>query len=151
LVIRTAYGKLDLVAAASPRADPIEALTDVALIVLRAHDRAASEYGVSPVLARMLRALGDGAPTLSELAETLALDKSSASGLTDRAQQRGLVRRVPSQRDRRCVRIRLTSAGRELADDIGVLHREALASLLEPLAGSERAALAQSLAPLLGD
>jgi DNA-binding MarR family transcriptional regulator len=139
------------VAAATQRADPIETLTRVALIVQRAHDRAAAEYGVSPVLARMLRVLGQGAPTLKELAAELALDKSSTSGLVDRAQRRGLVRRVPSQRDRRCVRIRLTSPGRELSADIWVLHGEALGALLEPLAGSERTALAQSLAPLLAD
>lgn len=138
-------------AVATRQADLIDALTRITFSVQRAHDRAASEYGVSPVLARMLRVLGDGAPTLNELAAALALDKSSASGLVERAQQRGLVRRVPSQRDRRCVRVRLTGAGRELADDIGVLHSEALGPLLEPLASSQRAALALSLAPLLGD
>jgi DNA-binding MarR family transcriptional regulator len=137
--------------AATQPAELIEALSRVALGVQRAHDRSASEYGVSPVLARMLRVLGEGAPTLNELAAALVLDKSSTSGLVDRAQQRGLVRRVPSQRDRRCVRVRLTSAGRELSDDIWVLHSEALAALLEPLASGERAQLAAALAPLLGD
>ncbi len=45
---------------------------------------------------------------MNELAELLGLDKSSTSGLVDRAQRRGLVRRVPSQLDRRSVRVRLT-------------------------------------------
>jgi DNA-binding MarR family transcriptional regulator len=85
---------------------------------------------------------------MNELAGQLGLDKSSASGLIDRAQVRGLVRRVPSQRDRRSIRVRLTGPGRELAAEIDSLVASELATMLEPLATGQRSALASALGQL---
>ena len=51
----------------------------------------------------------------------LGLDKSSTSGLVDRAERRGLVCRVPSQIHRRSVRVRLTDHGRGLAREVSTL------------------------------
>lgn len=127
----------------------IAALTRTSTQIERVLDRAAAEYGVSPVQARMLRVLSDGAPTMSQLAAQLALDKSSTSGLVDRAHGRGLVRRVPSQLDRRSVRVRLTGRGRELASDIAALAGEELAAICEPLSDADRSALAAALAQLV--
>jgi DNA-binding MarR family transcriptional regulator len=128
----------------------MDALTRAAGQVQRALDLAASEYGVSPALARLLRELREALPTINELARRLGLDKSSASGLVDRAQGRGLVRRVPSQLDRRSVRVRLTTAGHELAAEIAAHAAEELAAVLEPLSATERSALATLLARLSG-
>lgn len=128
----------------------IDALTCAAAQVQRALDEAASQYGVSPTLARLLRELREGLPTINELAHQLDLDKSSASGLVDRAEGRGLVRRVPSQLDRRSVRVRLTPDGRELAAEIAARAAAKLTAVLEPLTVAERSALATLLARLSG-
>ena len=74
--------------------------------------------------------------------------RTGTSGLIDRAQLRSLVRRVPSQLDRRSIRVRLTGAGRELEAEIESLASEELAVMLAPLAAGERAALADGLARL---
>lgn len=103
---------------------------------------------MTPAQARLLGLLREAAPTIKELALLLGLDKSSTSGLVARAQARGLVRRVPSQVDRRSVRVRLTASGRELAADIEALVSDGLAALLEPLSAEERSALATALARL---
>lgn len=134
--------------AQSQHAALIDTLTHGAATVQRVLDRAAVESGVSPAQGRMLRALAGGAPTISELAAQLGLDKSSTSGLVDRAQARGLIRRVPSQLDRRSVRVRLTAAGRELAADVAALVAEDLEELLEPLSSTDLTALAAALARL---
>ena len=129
----------------------VDALTQVVVRVQRALDHAASEYGVPATQARLLRAVGDGAPTMSELAQRLALDKSSASGLVDRAEQRGLVRRVRSQLDRRSVRVRLTAQGRELESDVSALFADELVTLLEPLSREQLASLTGLLDGMLRD
>jgi DNA-binding MarR family transcriptional regulator len=137
----------------APEAEPaavIDALTRAAAQVQRALDLAASEYGVSPTLARLLRELRGALPTINELARQLGLDKSSASGLVDRAQGRGLVRRVPSQLDRRSVRVRLTTAGHQLAAEIAADAAEELAAVLEPLSPAERSALVALLGRFSG-
>ena len=104
---------------------------------------------MSPILARLLDVLQDGAPTISELAELLALDKSSTSGLADRAQRRGLVRRVQSQLDRRAVRVRLTADGRGMAQGLRAAQAQDLAALLGPLPSADRQALLESLSRIL--
>ena len=126
----------------------LDALTRGAFAIQQVLDRATAEYGVSATQGRMLRALRDGAPTINELAVMLALDKSSTSGLVARAEARGLVRRVPSQRDKRAVRVRLTGVGRELAAEIATLVADELEQMLAPLDTSARTALAAALAQL---
>jgi DNA-binding MarR family transcriptional regulator len=133
----------------APDRDPVEALTQVARLIERMHERGAREQGLSPTLARLLGTLSGRAPTMNELAGALDLDKSSISGLVDRAQRRGLVRRIPSQIDRRAVRIRLTDAGLELVQRLQESQTEAVAALLDALAPAEVAALTESLSGIL--
>ena len=131
-------------------ADLIDALTRMSSFVQGTLERCAAEHDISAPQARLLRALDGGrAPTMKELAELLGLDKSSTSGLVDRAQQRGLVRRVASQLDRRSVRVRLTGEGRDLAERLSALFGEEIAVILGPLSQHERAALATSMNRLL--
>lgn len=127
------------------------ALARTALAVQRALERSAAEHGVSPAQVRLLRALQDSAPTLNALALLLGLDKSSTSGLVDRAQRRGLVRRVPSQLDRRSVRVRLTERGEGLAAQVAARSALELEALLSPLPPADREALAALLSRLARD
>jgi DNA-binding MarR family transcriptional regulator len=53
---------------------------------------------------------------MSELADYLGLDKSTITGLVDRAERRGLLRRTPNPVDGRAVDVMLTAAGMELAE-----------------------------------
>src|ERR1700722_11793098 len=113
--------------------DPVDALSQISFLVQGALERCAGEHGVSLIQTRLLGILRDRTPTINELAELLGLDKSSTSGLVNRAQQRGLVRRVPSQLDRRSVRVRLTGQGRELVGDVSALFAADIAAMLAPL------------------
>jgi DNA-binding MarR family transcriptional regulator len=131
-------------------ADLVGAVVDLSSLVRTALDRRAGAYDISPVQARMLATLRDGAPTINELAAQLDLDKSSVSGLVDRAERRGLVRRVRSQLDRRSVRVRLSDRGREIADDVSARFSGDIAALLAPLPVEDRAVLAAQLKLLVG-
>ena len=133
----------------APAADPVAELAQLAQRIQAAHERRARELGISPTLARLLHELRNRTPMINELAGLLGLDKSSTSGLVDRAQRRGYVRRVPSQIDRRSVRVRLTDAGRALTEVVAAQFSEDVHALLEPLPAGDREQLTRLLSDVV--
>jgi DNA-binding MarR family transcriptional regulator len=79
----------------------------------RAHlPRSAAEFDLSPVQCHVLHLLEPGRPLpMGRLAETLSCDASNVTGLVDRLESRGLIRRQPSVDDRRVKVLQLTPAG----------------------------------------
>ncbi|MBB5855569.1 MarR family winged helix-turn-helix transcriptional regulator [Amycolatopsis umgeniensis] len=67
----------------------------------------------------------------------------------DRMETKGLVERVRDSDDRRSVKIRLTAKGREVVDEVFVLHLENEARLLPDLAPAQWAELISGLRLLL--
>jgi DNA-binding MarR family transcriptional regulator len=96
----------------------------------------ASKNGLSIIQTRLLGVLRDRKPAMNELARLLELDKSSITGLVDRAERRGLVERVPSATDGRAMLVHLTREGRSLGARIAAGFQadisEFLACLSEP-------------------
>jgi len=65
---------------------------------------------LSPAQCHVLRLIEPGRPVpMGQLAETLACDASNVTGLVDRLESRGLVRRRPSAADRRVKVLDLTA------------------------------------------
>ena len=122
----------------------VDALAQVSFLVQGTLERRAAEHDCSLIQTRLLGILRDRKPTINELARLLTLDKSSVSGLVDRAQRRGLVRRIPSMIDRRSVRVTLTDEGRRLISLVGSRFEEDVAKMLSPL-NSEETRLLTSL------
>jgi DNA-binding MarR family transcriptional regulator len=79
----------------------------------------------------------------------LALDKSSITGLVDRAERRGLVIRVPSPTDRRSILVSLTDAGHSLISQAATAFQADVATMLDPLPSSDRATLARLISCVL--
>ncbi|GAW93353.1 MarR family winged helix-turn-helix transcriptional regulator [Calderihabitans maritimus] len=72
-------------------------------------------FGVTPAQYGVLNCLWNkDQQTPKQISETLHLDGSTLTGVLDRMEQKGLVRRIPDPHDRRTVRIALTSKGQEL-------------------------------------
>ena len=65
-----------------------------------------------------LRILGAGPRPMGELAKILACDSSNMTGITDRLEERGLVRREPAERDRRVKLLVLTEEGERVRVEI---------------------------------
>jgi DNA-binding MarR family transcriptional regulator len=83
-------------------------------IELYSHD-VEREYGLTgPQLWALRNLLREGPMTPSQLAQSLAVDQSSVSGLLRRLEQKGLVSRTRVPEDQRSVRIELTPEGRSL-------------------------------------
>src|SRR6202034_2440713 len=102
---------------APPQLDPVDGLAQRSFVIMGLLERRAAEHDLSIAATRLLGVLRDRRPTMNELARLLDLDKSSVTGLIDRAERRGLVERVPSAADRRAVLVRLTDQGRLFAAD----------------------------------
>jgi DNA-binding MarR family transcriptional regulator len=77
--------------------------------------RVAAAHDLTIIQVRLLAILRDRTPGMLELADHLAIRKSSLSGLVDRAEARGLVERMPSPEDGRAAHIRSTPRGRTLS------------------------------------
>jgi DNA-binding MarR family transcriptional regulator len=72
----------------------------------------AAEFDLSPVQCHVLHLIEPGRPMpMRRLAETLSCDASNVTGLVDRLESRGLVRRRPSPEDRRVKVLDLTPNG----------------------------------------
>lgn len=86
---------------------------------LEAHfTRLAAEHGLSAVQAKVLMTLKPGqAVTMRALAGLLRYDASNLTGVIDRLEERGVVRRVPHASDRRVKEVSLSDEGAKLRLD----------------------------------
>ncbi|MEW2295616.1 MarR family winged helix-turn-helix transcriptional regulator [Streptomyces sp. NPDC006743] len=86
---------------------------------------------------------------MTDLAAFLGLDKSTMSGLIDRAERRGLLERGRNPDDKRAVDVFLTPAGLELTRRLDGEIRDALAPATGRLDPQQRRQLAQLLEPVV--
>lgn len=85
---------------------------------LEAHfSELAAQYGLTAVQAKVLLQLpSGGAMTMRALAGQLQYDASNLTGVVDRLEASGAVRRQPHPQDRRVKRVELTDKGRSLRE-----------------------------------
>src|SRR5579862_7845907 len=131
------------------RLGPVDGLAQLSFLIMGMLERRADEHDLSIAATRLLGVLRDREPTMNELARLLDLDKSSVTGLVDRAERRGLVARVPSPDDRRSVHVTLTAAGRSLVSAAAARFAADISAVLERLPSRDRAALDRIVSRLL--
>lgn len=117
-----------------------------ALVTVLERARLAQRPAIPPAQLRVLTVVaGNRHTNMSRLAEALDVVPSSASRLCDRLEATGLLRRVADPRDRREVRLLLTSASRRLLDDLQERRRDALAEVLAKMPATTRQDLLRAL------
>jgi DNA-binding MarR family transcriptional regulator len=121
----------------------VDSLVQLSFLIQEILGQAASRHALSVTQLRLLGVLRDRQPSMQELARHLKLDKSSVTGLIDRAEQRGLVQRTTTPQDGRVVRVVSTSLGQQLAargtDEIS--HE--IAAILRALPDGDQSRLSQ--------
>jgi DNA-binding MarR family transcriptional regulator len=137
--------------AAGERMGVVTALVRSSFLVNAVYAEAGREYGLTPQQGQLLCVLMARPYGMSELGDVLGLAKSSLTGLVDRTAQRGLVRREPGEQDRRAVRVALTTAGSELAEEFYVETCRRIDLLPAGLSGSDRGKLADLLGRVVRD
>jgi len=126
-----------------------DSLVQVSFAVIAVLSRVAAEQEVSLTQLRVL-ILRDRQPTMAELASYLGLERSTVSGLIDRAVQRGLVQKNADRADARSVRVSLTAQARRLESRIIAEIGELMAPMTDRLNTSEQKRLTDLLAKVLG-
>jgi MarR family transcriptional regulator, lower aerobic nicotinate degradation pathway regulator len=127
-----------------------DALVELSFLIQATLTRLASEYQVSLTQVRLLGILRDREPGIVELADALNLDKSSVSGLVDRAQRRGLLERASSNStDGRAIRVLLTEPGRRMASQFAERVSDELAALVTDFSTAQRQRLATQAARIV--
>ena len=109
----------------------------------------AAELSLSPAQCHLLHLIEPDRPLpMKRLAQALACDASNVTGLVDRLESRGLVRRQPSPEDRRVKVLVLTSTGIRVRTVL-IQRLTSAPPALGKLSAEEKRALVRILARLL--
>ena len=124
----------------------VAGLVRASFLVNAVYAESAREYGLTVQQGQLLCVLMGRPYGMGDLGATLGLEKSSLTGLVDRAVKRGLVRREPDPDDRRAVQVLLTGEGHELVEDFYAATCRRVDELAARLSTQDR----DRLATLLG-
>lgn len=78
----------------------------------------------APQWAVLARLWGEDGQSPSIIGKSLHFDKTTATGIVDRLEQKGLVRKVRDLEDRRLIRVYLTDKGNKLKKELPQFARE---------------------------
>ncbi|MCG5217985.1 MarR family transcriptional regulator [Streptosporangium sp. KLBMP 9127] len=106
--------------------DVATGLVQLTGLVQSMYARVSERHDLTPVQAKLLCVLLNGPRGMAELAHCFGVEKAALTGLTDRAERRGLARRSPVPGDRRALQVTLTDAGHQAAV---AFHAEVTAEL----------------------
>jgi DNA-binding MarR family transcriptional regulator len=129
----------------------VAALVRAAFLVDAVYGESAREYGITSQQGQLLCVLMARPRGMSELGTMLRLAKSSLTGLVDRTERNGLVRREQDAHDLRAVRVALTPRGRELVDEFYVETCRRIERLPAGLDAGAQATLAGLLSRVVFD
>jgi DNA-binding MarR family transcriptional regulator len=90
----------------------------------------------------------EGLLSMSRLADNLDVSLPNATGIVTRMEDRGLVRRIHGEDDRRVVFVQLTDAGRRALEEADMLRRQHISRVLETLSASQQANLLRAVRDL---
>jgi DNA-binding MarR family transcriptional regulator len=127
------------------------ALVRTAFLVDAVYADAVREFDLTVPQAQLLCVLIPRPFGMFELAKTLGLAKSSISGLVDRSEKRGLVRRDADPGDGRAFRVVLTDKGAALAEQFHDETTKRVAELPLGLDPAEQEVLAGLLTRVIAD
>lgn len=129
----------------------VAALVRSAFLVNAVYAESGREHGLTPQQGQLLCVLMAQSYGMSELGATLGLAKSSLTGLVDRTERNGLVRREPDPQDSRAVRVALTPRGSRLAAEFYAETCRRIDRLADGLSPADRDVLAGLLGRVVLD
>ena len=120
-------------------------------LVNAVYTQAAREFHLTAQQGQLLCVLMAQPYGMGELGAVLGLAKSSLSGLVDRTERNGLVRREPDGQDMRAMRVTLTDRGAKVADEFYTEACDRIDRLPAGLDAAERHTLADLLGRVVRD
>ena len=126
-----------------------DALVQISFALMAVLTEVAAEHDLSLTQLRVLGILRDREPTMADLATFTGLERSTVSGLIDRAAQRGLVTKTADLHDGRSVRVTLTESARGLVPEVTAAIGDRVKPLIGQLSTSEQKRLTALLTKAL--
>jgi DNA-binding MarR family transcriptional regulator len=128
----------------------IDALVQVSFVTMAVLSKVGAQYDLSLTQLRVLGILRDRRVRMTRLADFLGLEKSTMTGLVDRAVKRGLLERGPNAHDGRAVDVFLSPRGGALAERFHAQVRRSLSPLTSGLGPAEQRQVQAMLERMLG-
>lgn len=129
----------------------VTGLVRTSFLVNAVYAQSSREHGLTPQQGQLLCVLMSQPYGMGELGAVLGLAKSSITGLVDRSERNGLVRREIDQQDTRVVRVALTPHGRAVADEFYAETCRRIDLLPVGFSGADRDVLAGLLGRIVRD
>jgi DNA-binding MarR family transcriptional regulator len=129
----------------------VAALVRTSFLVNAVYAESGREHGLTPQQGQLLCVLMAKPYGMGELGAVLGLAKSSLTGLVDRTERNGLVRREADPADARAARVVLTEQGSVLADEFYNETCRRIGRLPAGLSTAERDLLARLLGRVVMD
>jgi DNA-binding MarR family transcriptional regulator len=126
----------------------VDALVQAAFATMAVLNKVGADNDLSLTQLRVLAILRDRRLRMTALADYLGLEKSTMTGLVDRAEKRGLLERAPNSSDGRAVDVFLSPEGAELAERLYTHVGRSLSPMTSELAPAEQRRL-QALLELM--
>jgi DNA-binding MarR family transcriptional regulator len=111
----------------------VDALVQISFVTMAVLSKVGAEHDLSLTQLRVLGILRDRRVRMTRLADYLGLEKSTLTGLVDRAAKRGLLERGPNAHDGRAVDVFVSPAGIALAERLHAQVRRSLSPLTSGL------------------
>ena len=127
-----------------------DTLVQISFALMAALTEVAAEHDLSLTQLRVLGILRDREPTMADLATFTGLERSTVSGLIDRAAQRGLVSKTADPHDGRSVRVTLTEPACTLVPEVTAAIGDRIKPLTGKLSTAEQKRLTALLTKALG-
>ena len=129
--------------------DAADGLIQLCRLVQGIYARISERHDLTPVQAKLICVLAFGPRGMAELAQCFGVEKATLTGLVDRAEQRGLVRRSPVPGDRRALHVTLTDTGRRAATAFHTEATEELNHVLSALPSTDPEHFRRSIAKII--
>lgn len=129
--------------------DVAAGLVQLTGLVQGMYARVSERHDLTPVQAKLLCILLDGPRGMAELARCFGVEKAALTGLTDRAERRGLAQRSPVPGDRRATQVTLTDAGHQAAVAFHAEVSAELNRLISPLTPDGREHFRSAMAEII--
>ncbi len=134
----------------APTVEFVDSLVQLTFAIHGVLVRVAAEHGLSVTQLRLLGILRDRTPPMTAIAQHLGLDRSSITGLVDRAEERGHVTRVTSTQDARVTLVRATASGLSLARRVVAQVGGEIGGLVADVPSTDREAIERVASAVLG-
>jgi DNA-binding MarR family transcriptional regulator len=128
----------------------VDALVQASFVTMAVLSKVGAEHDLSLTQLRVLAILRDRRVRMTRLADYLGLEKSTMTGLVDRAVKRGFLERGASAHDGRAVDVFLSPAGAALAERLYAQVGQSLSPLTSELSPAERRQVQTLLERILG-